>query len=103
MKPTPEAAEGGVGSPLDGELRLLREAILLVASTATPRVVVAGLQFGDLIVDACVRMADEAGVRASLVRSPGSGRVGFAIEREAPPAARPAKVVPAVQAAASRP
>jgi hypothetical protein len=103
MEPTPEAAEDAVGSPLDGELRLLREAILLVASTATPRVVVAGLRFGDLLVDACIRMADGAGVRVSPVRSAGSGRLGFAIEHEAPPAASPANVPPSVQAAVARP
>ncbi len=103
MEPTPEAAEDDVGSLLDGELRLLREAIMLVASSATPRVVVAGLRYGDLIVDACIRMADDAGVRVSPIRSAGSGRLGFAIEREAPPAARPVRALPAVQAAAARP
>ncbi len=46
-----------------GEERLVREAILMVASQAAPRVLVAGIVFGELILDTCKRAALEAGVR----------------------------------------
>jgi hypothetical protein len=88
MEPTPEAGEDVPTPQLEGELRLVREAILLVAANASPRVLVAGLWFGERIADACARMAGEAGVRLVPVRSAGSGRLGFSIERPLPLAAR---------------
>ena len=46
-----------------GEERLVREAILLVATGAAPRVLVAGLAHGEEVLDRCRRPALEAGVR----------------------------------------
>ena len=49
--------------PAVGEERLVREAILLVATGAAPRVMVAGLARGEEVLDRCRRPALEAGVR----------------------------------------
>jgi hypothetical protein len=49
--------------PVAGEERLVREAILLVATGAAPRVMVAGLACGEQVLDRCRRPALEAGVR----------------------------------------
>ncbi len=49
--------------PVAGEERLVREAILLVATGAAPRVMVAGLARGEEVLDRCRRPALEAGVR----------------------------------------
>jgi hypothetical protein len=89
MEPTPEAGEEASTAQLHGELRLVREAILLVAANASPRVQVAGLWFGDLIAEPCARMASDAGVRLVPIRSAGTGRLGFSIERAQPLAAQP--------------
>lgn len=89
MEPTPQAGEDAHALQLEGELRLVREAILMVAANASPRVLVAGLCFGDRIAEPCARMAAEAGVRLVAVRAVGSGRLGFSVERELTPAPRP--------------
>jgi hypothetical protein len=47
---------------LDGELRLVHEAILMVAARGAPRVLVAGLRLGHAVLDPARRLADEAGV-----------------------------------------
>jgi hypothetical protein len=44
---------------------MAREAIAMVASGASPRVVVAGIHYGDLILGPAQRMALAAGVRVS--------------------------------------
>jgi hypothetical protein len=48
---------------IDGELRLVREAILMVASHGASRVVVAGLSMGAELLDPARRMALASGVR----------------------------------------
>lgn len=48
---------------LELEMQLIREAIAMVASGASKRVVVAGIQFGDTLLDSGRRLALEAGVR----------------------------------------
>jgi hypothetical protein len=58
--------------PWAGEERLVREAILLVASGASPRVLVAGLAFGEVVRDQCTRFALESGAR---LRSISTSRV----------------------------
>ncbi len=45
------------------ELRLIHEAILMVAAGGAPSVLVAGLQLGDAILEPAQRLALEAGVR----------------------------------------
>ncbi|MEP7378405.1 MAG: hypothetical protein ABI725_02470 [Chloroflexota bacterium] len=47
------------------ELRMVREAIVMVASGASPRVVVAGISAGDQILDAARRLGLESGVRVN--------------------------------------
>jgi hypothetical protein len=56
--------------PWDGEIRLVREAIMLVASGMSPRVLVAGIAHGELVREACKRFALESGAR--LVARPTS-------------------------------
>jgi hypothetical protein len=92
MESTPAGAREAVEPELDGELRLLREAIMMVATGVSPHVTVAGLRFGDRLVPACVSMAREAGVRVLPVRSSG-GRIGFSVEREPPPSSQPSTLV----------
>ncbi len=89
MEPMPEAADDADRPRRDGELRLVREAILMVASNASPRVVVAGLWFGDLIVESCTRLAEDAGVVLVPLRSRGTGRLDFAVQRGASMAPQP--------------
>lgn len=48
---------------LDGELRLVHEAILLVAARGAPRVLVAGLRLGAQILAPARVLADAEGVR----------------------------------------
>jgi hypothetical protein len=47
------------------EMRLVREAIAMVASGASHHVVVAGISRGDQILDACRRLGLESGVRVN--------------------------------------
>lgn len=50
------------------ELLLAREAIALVASGASPRVVLAGIRFGEIILEPARRIALESGVRVNALR-----------------------------------
>jgi len=52
-----------VPATLEYEMRLINEAIALVASGRTRRTVVAGLRLGDQLLPSEQRVADEAGVR----------------------------------------
>jgi hypothetical protein len=92
MERMPDAAGEPVERQLDGELRLLREAVLMVASGVSPHVTLAGLRHGERLASASAAMAAEAGVRVSAVRS-ASGRVGFSVERLQPPASQPTTLV----------
>jgi hypothetical protein len=47
---------------VDGELRLVHEAILLVASGGSPRVLVAGLRLGHAVLEPAGRLARASGV-----------------------------------------
>jgi hypothetical protein len=47
------------------ETQLVREAIALVATGASPRVIVAGIRYGESLLDTFRRMALEAGVRVN--------------------------------------
>ena len=49
------------------ELLLAREAIAMVASGASPRVVLAGIRFGDLILEPTRMLAREFGVRVDTI------------------------------------
>jgi hypothetical protein len=58
-----DARESAPPDPWHGEERLVREAILMVAARGAPRVLVAGLAFGEQVLEACRRPALESGVR----------------------------------------
>ncbi len=63
-----------------GEERLVREAILMVASHGAPRVLVAGLTFGEQILDDCRRSALEAGVRVRTRPTASEDRLDLVVE-----------------------
>jgi hypothetical protein len=52
---------------MDREARLVREAIAMVASGASPRVVIAGIRYGETLLDDARRIALEAGVRVNPI------------------------------------
>ena len=62
------------------EMRLAQEAIAMVASGASTRVVVAGIAHGDDILDAARRMALQLGVRVNPLRDPTTGRADLVVE-----------------------
>jgi hypothetical protein len=61
------------GAARDRELRLAREAIAMVASGASPRVVIAGISFGEAIFDSACQLALQAGVRVKPLRKQDAG------------------------------
>jgi hypothetical protein len=65
----------------DREMRLVREAIEMVASGGSRRVILAGIRFGDSLLDPARRMALEAGVRVLPVAHDGDGGVDISVER----------------------
>jgi hypothetical protein len=71
----------GVGPTLEREMNLVRDAILLVASGATPRVVLAGLAFGEELLSPARGLAAEAGVRLVPLWMPEDAGADIAIER----------------------
>ena len=62
-------------------MRLINEAIALVASGQTRRTVVAGLQLGYQLLPSAQRVADEAGVRLVPLWYADEHGVDIAIER----------------------
>lgn len=62
------------------ELQMMREAIELVASGASPRVVLAGIREGQQIADAAQRMALEAGVRIKRLPQSDGMRIDLVVE-----------------------
>ncbi len=74
MNPSRRRRARGEAAAEARELTLAREAIALVASGAAPRVVVAGIRYGDIIIDAARRIALAAGVRVKPL--PQSGNTG---------------------------
>ena len=63
------------------ELMLAREAIALVAAGGAPRVVVAGIRFGETILDDAQRLALDAGVRVKPIRRPEGNGADLVVER----------------------
>jgi hypothetical protein len=55
------------------ELRMAREAIAMVASGATRRVVIAGIRHGEQILESARRMGLESGVRVNTLRAHNDG------------------------------
>jgi hypothetical protein len=72
--------EDALKRQLDGELRLVHEAILLVAAHGAPRVLVAGLRLGAQILGPARRLADGAGVRLVPLWTADGERLDIRIE-----------------------
>jgi hypothetical protein len=78
---TSTGASAGSESPLtEGELRIVQQAILMVSCYGTPRVVIAGLRYGDLILEPAERLAAEAGVQVVPLETATPGRLDLAVE-----------------------
>lgn len=77
---TLEIAERAGARQLEIEKRLIEEAIALVASGRSRRVVVAGLPVSTIVLDAVTPLADRAGVRVRLLPQIRAGIVDVAIE-----------------------
>ena len=70
-----------VPATLEHEMRLIDEAIALVASGGAPRAIVAGLRLGEAIVEPARQMAREAGVRVVPLWRADEGGADIAVER----------------------
>jgi hypothetical protein len=66
--------------PWQGEARLVREAILLVAANGAPRVLVAGIAQGEAVLEHLRRPALEAGVRLLARPTADGDRVDVVVE-----------------------
>jgi hypothetical protein len=62
------------------EMRMVREAIAMVASGASPRIVVAGISRGEQILDACRRLGLESGVRVNRLPQPEAKGTDLTVE-----------------------
>jgi hypothetical protein len=74
-------APDDVARILERELRLVREAVALVAQGVSPRVTVAGLRLGWRLLDPGQRLAAQAGVRLVPLLHADEAGVDIAIER----------------------
>jgi hypothetical protein len=70
-----------VGRTLEHEMNLIREAIAMVASGASRRVVVGGLRFGETLMIPARGLAAEAGVRVVPLWMPDDTGADIAVER----------------------
>ena len=70
-----------VGRTLEHEMNLLREAIAMVASGGSRRVVVGGLRFGEALLEPAQGLATEAGVRLVPLWMPDDAGADIAVER----------------------
>jgi hypothetical protein len=61
-------------------LSLAREAIALVASGASRRVIVAGIRHGEIIMDSARRLALEVGVRVKPLPQPDNAGSDLVVE-----------------------
>lgn len=79
MEQSPDQSANRVGT-LDYEMTLVREAIVMVASGGSRRVILGGLRFGDALVSPARGLAAEAGVRLVPLWTPGDGGADIAVE-----------------------
>ncbi len=70
-----------VEKTLEHELLLVREAIAMVSSGASPRVVVSGLRFGESLIVPARSLAAEAGLRLVPLWMPDDAGADIAVER----------------------
>jgi hypothetical protein len=82
--PVDRGGEQFVADTIDRELRMIRGAIDLVASGGSPRVVLAGLHFGEKLLEDARRMAQAAGVAVVPLWTARSEGADLSIERIAP-------------------
>jgi hypothetical protein len=75
------AAAAASATEVERETRLVREAIAMVAMGGSPRVVVAGIQHGPVLLDAARRLALEAGVRVNPIWRDNERLADVAVER----------------------
>jgi hypothetical protein len=69
------------GRTLEQELRLVREAIDMVAIGGSPRVVVGNLHFGEALVEPARALAADAGVRVVPLWMPDDAGADIVVER----------------------
>jgi hypothetical protein len=81
MDPRIPLADGPAARKVEQELELVREAIVMVASGGSRRVVVAGLSLSDALIEPAQRMALEAGVRIVPLWSADESGADIAVER----------------------
>jgi hypothetical protein len=81
MDHTADESTTPVGPTLEREMNLVRQAIAMVASGASGRVVVGGLQFGEDLLVPARGLATEAGVRLVPLWMPDDAGADIAIER----------------------
>ena len=72
-----------VPAVLEREMRMIREAIAVVASGAAPRVILANLRFGEELLDRGRRLAEDAGLGLVPLWRAGEG-ADLAVERRQP-------------------
>jgi hypothetical protein len=70
-----------VGRTLEHEMSLVRDAIAMVASGGSRRVVVGGLHFGETLIAPARGLAAEAGVRLVPLWMPDDAGADIAVER----------------------
>jgi hypothetical protein len=66
---------------LEHELQLVNEAVTAVASGRFPRITVVGLRFGDEVLPAAYRLAEDQGLRVLPVSSADEHGSGLVVER----------------------
>ncbi len=81
---TQTASDDALRERLDGERRLVEEAVLFVASSGAPRVTVAGLRMGEAILGAARLLAADAGVLIEPLWVPDDGTVAMLVEAARP-------------------
>lgn len=80
MREIAESVAHPAQAPWTGEERLVREAVPMVSSNESPRVLVAGLAVGERILDRCKRATLEAGCRVVSKPAHGSDRLDLVVE-----------------------
>jgi len=81
MAEPPDGAVDRTTRTLDQELGLVRDAITMVASGGSRRVVVANLWFGEQLIEPARRMASKAGVRIEPFWTADDVGADIAVER----------------------
>jgi hypothetical protein len=84
MEHTTPRAVGDPARHLESELRLLHEAILMVAAGGAPRVMVAGLRLTRAVLPEADRLAAGKGVRIIPLWTSDEQQFDVCVERETP-------------------